>query len=124
MLTIAISVALQFWLMTTEQSKLEISALDQSLSLEMFVVFDPLTGELVEFRADPATQTKYEEYLNLPQPKAFALSPSKVWAYNDSPETALAECTSYLRPGEFSCFVADINGEIVVEEPVWLKLVE
>ncbi|MDA9008967.1 hypothetical protein N9K16_03295 [Alphaproteobacteria bacterium] len=124
MLAIAISVALQIWLMTAEQSKLESRAFDQSLALEMFVVFDPITGELVEFRADPDTQTRYKEYLDLPQPKAFALSPSKVWTYSDSPEAALAECTSYLRSGEFSCFVADINGQIVVEEPVWLKLVE
>ena len=88
----------------------------------MIVVFDPYTGELVEFRANSQNQKVYEDYLTQPNPKAFAISPSQVWAYNQTKEEALEECTSHLRAGEFSCFVADVNGQLVAEEPVWLEI--
>ena len=124
MLTLFVSLALQLWLLEEQSAKSEQALLDEALPLRMMVVFDPYTGELVEFRANEGTQARYEEYLSLQNPKAFALSPSQVWSYNDTKEKALEECRSYLRAGEFSCFIADVNGEIVAEEPVWLTIHE
>jgi hypothetical protein len=124
MVPLIVSLVIHFGLLSHHHELAHQRTMDEALPLKMFIVFDPYTGELVEFRANEATQNRYLDYLEQPKPKAFAISPSQVWAYSNGKEQALAECTSYLRPGEFSCFVADVDGQIVAEEPVWLTLVE